>query len=140
MTQADLEKEVEALIVSRIEKKEPSPTGWVTHTIVGNHREIEGADKDWYLLNAYENVRNTALRVARRYKGGPETQQEMQFPGYTRLQRAYTVERDGESAIIPTEQLSHEEIKAKIAELEAMAAGCIEHAEELRRYDAERPA
>ncbi len=61
-------------------------------------------------------------------------------PGHTRLQKAYAFERRGELAIVHLEHMTSAERQAKARAMEKGAAGLMEHADELRRYDQENPS
>jgi hypothetical protein len=50
------------------------------------------------------------------------------------MQRAYTVDRDRETVLVPVHLLSDAEIEGRALELESMAKGCILHARELREF------
>ena len=57
-----------------------------------------------------------------------------------RLQRGYLVDREKESVLVPTDQLTDTELDAKANEYGRMAEGCRLHALELRRYRMQRAA
>ncbi len=79
--------------------------------------------------------------VVRRYKPTAEVPEpQIILPGFERLQKAYSVERNDEPTIVPTAQLTDSEIRVKAVELRAMAAGCYQHADELERFLSERAA
>jgi hypothetical protein len=141
MKQADLIDEIQTIVEVGISANRPTPASWLTNEVVASHPDIKGRDTDWYVLCAYEHVRDTVRQVLRQYKGEePESPPQLLLPGFKRLQRAYLVERDGEQSVVPINQLSDREILAKIREYERMAIGCTEHAEELRRYREQRAA
>jgi hypothetical protein len=141
MKQGDLLDEVQAIVDAGIAANRTVPATWLTNEVIESHPDIKGRDVDWYRLCAYEHVRDTVRKVLRQYKGLPdETPRQIILPGCERLQRAYLVEREGEQTVVPIDQLTEGEITTKIREYERMAAGCIEHAEELRRYQQQRAA
>lgn len=108
--------------------------------VISRHEQVEGEDKDFYLLCAWGHVRVVVRQVLRRYKGEPEVEldQQIVMPGFKRLQRGYLVERGKESMLVPTDQLKNEELDAKAKEYDQMAEGCRLHALELRRYMMQR--
>lgn len=58
----------------------------------------------------------------------------VRLPGFEHMQRGYQVERNGIRLLVPTDLLTDEEIEARAAEYDAMAAGCRAHARELRDF------
>lgn len=139
---SDLTAEIEALIEAG-DYEELSPDMIVT-AIVGKKEPPDGADRDYYLLCANGYTRELVRKVANRYKSDNAEDHEkvapqLILPGFKRLQTKYLVERRGQAVIVPVDHLSAEEIEAKAAIYESMGAGCLQHAEELRRYAEERP-
>ena len=134
--------EVDQVIRDRIEAKEVIPATWVTRVVVERHPHIRGQDADWYRFCAYETVRDAVRQCLRRLKPDPkgETDEQLLLPGFERLQKAYLVSRNEEQVGVPIELLTDDENGAKVTELRRMAAGCLEHAAELKRYHAERKA
>jgi len=117
---------------------------WVTQEIVSHHDAGDGPDSDWFLFHAFRHVRNMVREVLRRYTLDPETaahpDPQMVLPEWERIQRRYLNIRNGEPVIVAIEAMTAEEGEAKAQELERMGRGCFEHAQELRRYFAERAA
>lgn len=86
--------------------------------------------------------------VDRRIRACPQEEFEVEserrsdqqvLPGYARILTGYSIVRD-EPEWVPTEQCTDEELLAKADQLDAMARGAEEHADELRRYVRERRA
>jgi hypothetical protein len=140
MSQGDLDREVESVIKAAINKGDVLPVTWLTQAIVATHKDISGADADWYAVCGYGHVRAMVRAAVRRFKPDAESEvdRNLILPGFERVQTAYVVERDGEQNFVPTGQLTNDEIETKAVELEQMGAGCFLHAKELRRYKAER--
>jgi hypothetical protein len=137
-SQTDLTNEVNDYLNSLDDNTQAVPS-WITQDIVKNHSDLFGSDKDFALLCVYGHVRRTVTSAMGRYKLKPEEPNPLQMeldlkPGYKRLQKRYLVDRDGEQVGVPVEMLTDEEINQKLGELESMAQGCFEHADELRRY------
>lgn len=119
----------------RLEAGLISESAWLVHEIVSAHDAIEGDDTDWYKCCAYDSVRSVVRKVVQEYRGESTTAvSQLVFDGFERLQRAYSIERDGCSLVIPIDQITYEELTAKIDALEAFAEGALVHARELRRY------
>jgi hypothetical protein len=132
----DLRTEVRAVIEEVLREGKPAEASWLTHNIVERHRSILGDDTDWYRACAYGHVRALVRLELGRYKASDDTERDEQLvlPGFTYVQRAYLVRRDDEQMLVRIEQCTLDELWAKIADLRAMAAGCIDHARELERY------
>lgn len=139
MPQAELSNEVEAAINERLSRREVAPASWITQAVVAAHPGIAGDDAPFYVLCAYEHVRDTVREVLRKIKKD-ETEQDQQntLPGFKHLQKRYLVTRDEDQVVVAIESMTHDEIEAKCAELETMATGCMAHARELRRYASDR--
>lgn len=67
-----------------------------------------------------------------------ENETVVEDAAFEHLQKAYVVERNGEEVIVPVNQLSDEEIEAKIAELKKIGNEALGHADELSYYKNER--
>lgn len=102
--------------------------------------EAEKPEADYWMSLGYVAVWHLASEVNRSIKAmekdGPDPQELL--PGFERLQRRYSVERNGQQWLVPVAELTDEEIDAKIAEHRAMAAGHELHARELERFREER--
>lgn len=143
MKQADLIAEIEGLIISECEEqKRAVAKAWICQAILERHTRIEGADADFALLCVKEHVEDSVEQVVRRYrpKRDPRTDRQMTFPGYEFIQKVYTIDRDGESMVVPTEQMSPSELRSKAKEHRQMGAGHYAHADELDRLADEREA
>jgi hypothetical protein len=139
MKQQELENEIAALVDAEIGAGKPIAATWLTHAVVASHGEIPDDGSGYHELCTYAHTRDSVRRVLRRYEvkeEGPDPQ--VALPGFERLQTAYLVTRDKEQVIVPIDQLTDVEIDAKCTELDAMAKGCLQHADELRRYKAAR--
>ena len=125
-------------------------TWWLTNAVaarqLADREPIGGGDKEFYLISAWRHLREVAVRqvrqVLRRYKAEPEAKTDPQIvmPGFERLQRGYLVDREKESVLVPTDQLTDTELDAKANEYGRMAEGCRLHALELHRYRMQRAA
>lgn len=137
MKQGELMEEVEGVIETRLTNNEPASMTQIVHQVVRQHQGIVGPDSEFYLLCAYEHVQRTVREVLRSRKSGEteaEPEQADLFPGYKRLQRAYTIERGDEQVVVRLEQMTQGEIRSKARELRSMAMGALDHARELEDY------
>ena len=113
-----------------------SPT-WLTNRIVQNHQDLSGTDALWATTRSYEAVRAAVgkyIRSQRLGEGDADADRQTVLPGYERLQRHYSVDRDGEQALVPLELLTRSEALSKLQELERMRAGLEIHLNEFRRW------
>jgi magnesium-transporting ATPase (P-type) len=142
MTEYDLEKEVQAIIRQRIDKGQIAAANWVTEAVVSRHTKISGDDKEWYQVCAYAVIRSVVRKCVQRYKESPslENDPQMVLEGFSRVQKAYLVERKKKQVVVPIDKLTSTEIDSKIRELRTMGQGCFEHADELSHYKDERRA
>jgi len=117
-----------------------APADWVTQDIVNRHNRIEGPDADFCLERTYDNIRDEVRRAIRRYDISAEGEADPQLTmeGFERLQKVYSVMRNGQSVAVRVELMSDAELEAKEIELERFAAGSIEHRNEIRRYRLQR--
>ena len=135
----EMKQEVAEIVEQRIKDGEVTITSWLVMEIISRHEDITGDDADWYRVCAKAHMKGVVGQVVRRYKPSEEEEADRQIimPGCERLQLAYSVDRDG-PAIVPIDQLTIDEIDAKIAELSGMRAGLSQHIRELERYREQR--
>lgn len=136
MTIQDVEKEVRAVIQKRIDKNLISASDWIAKSVFKNHQDIDGADADWYRVISYDRLRGIVREVVREFKVKPQESPDPQLilPGFSYLQKAYSVTRNEQQCVVPTNLLSETEGQAKVSELRRMGESCFKHAEELERY------
>ena len=141
-SEKELTAEVAELVRRGLLEGRTVQTSWLANAVISRHELIEGDDKDFYVLCAWSHVRVIVRQVLRRYKAEPEAKTDPQIvmPGFERLQRGYLVDREKESVLVPTDQLTDAELNAKANEYGRMAEGCRLHALELRRYMMQRAA
>lgn len=136
-TEKDLIVEIESVIEGQECAFEQS---WLATAIMQRHTGIEGPDKEFFILCGWGFVKSTIRSVMRKLKPDPsqETDAQLVLPGYKHLQKRYCIERHNQPWVVPVNELTNHELALKEKEYMAMAAGCMEHAEELRRYRLER--
>jgi len=136
ISSADLIEEVRTVVRETLTAGHEVPCRWLTQQIIDNHRAIDGADAEWYTLRGYESVTAAVRHVMNQQKQKEdEEEDETQgyLPGFKRIQRAYTIKRNGDRVWVPTEQMTVSEKRAKGDEKMRMSEGNREHAEELYR-------
>lgn len=136
MKPTDLNQLVRDEIDSALTARKVVGSSWVVHEVVQRRAVPSGADADFWMACAYVAVRTIVDKQIRdRAKGEKEeSPAQISFPGYNRLQTEYTITRNGESCIVPTEQLTVKELRSKASEHRAMSEGHLAHADELEEY------
>jgi len=158
MSIADLTVEIKAIITKGIGKGKAMPAPWIVTAVLAKHPVVYDPDKigtkkcdsDYAELARHELAKMHVRRVLRLFKK-PEPEDIPKLPGFERLLTAYLIVRDEKpdgadddadelstSMIVPIEQMTDDELKAKAAEYRAIGKGCYEHADELDRYTRER--
>lgn len=130
--------EVRAYIQDQLDTGTIVQAEWVTNGFLASKAEPECDDADFYLLCARSHLAEIVKRCIGKYKPQPVTDTQLVLPGFEHLQRGYQVEREGVRVLVPTDLLTDDEIDARAAEYEAMAAGCRAHARELRDFKERR--
>ncbi len=104
----------------------------VVHEVVASWSPPQCDDADKFLLGAHYVVRFELNRIVRAKRGTEDT--ENALPGYERAQLAYSIQRDDAWLIVPIEQITEEELRAKRDELLANSKALVDHAQELERF------
>ena len=131
----EVTREIRRIVQDRIDAGVICRVEWLTTEIIAQKDQIDGDDVDFYVACGIEFVKKTVKRVIGEYEpktGVADTQ--IILDGFCHLQKAYTVERDEQTTLVPVNLLTDAELEARAAELDAMAAGCIAHADEIRNY------
>lgn len=135
-SKTDVTREIRSMVQDRIGSGSVVRVDWFTTEILAMKGQIEGEDADFYIACGADFIKDTVKRCIGEYK--PKTDSvftaQIVMDGFDHLQKAYTLERDGEQVLVPVDMLTDTEVEARALELEAMARGCISHAKELRGY------
>lgn len=107
---------------------------WVTAEIIADRDEPECADADFYLICARNHVADIVKRCIGKYSPKPSTDEQLKLPGFEHMQKAYQVDRQGIRLLVPTDALTDAELLLRADEYDAMAAGCVGHALEIREF------
>ncbi|QDP58786.1 MAG: hypothetical protein GOVbin1573_73 [Prokaryotic dsDNA virus sp.] len=134
MERPNITAEVRAFIEDKLANGEIIRVEWVKHEFVMRHDHIEGEDADFYRICAYEHVGRVVKKVIGLYQPKPAGDEQLVLDGFDHLQRAYPVLRDGDRVLVPTDQLTDDELRDRAAEYDAMAEGCRLHAQEIRAF------
>lgn len=141
--QTEINEAIDALIR---ERKKVVPQ-WVTHSICMAHRaglKGTGDDRDFWEYCTYAKVRQEITRVINKrgatQGADPRTSgHQLVLVGFERhlLQDMYVVTRDGVEIGVPIvgpDAITDDELDAKAAQYDTMAATTRAHADELRRF------
>lgn len=96
--------------------------------------KIEGEGADFYRVHTFKDLKRIATRVIGKYDAKDKTEADLVLPGFKHLCKAYPMNREGKSVLVPVNQCSDFELIARASQLEDMASGCVSHAGELREY------
>jgi len=132
-SEKDLLDEVRSIVNAHTHRLE---TNAIVGEIMSRHSSIEGADADFYILCAFDHVKDAIRIVVSEHAKGSKEKLDPQFilPGYERLQRKYHIEHNGKSFLVPIEEITKEEMRDKIKEQERLIDGWQIHVAEMRRY------
>jgi hypothetical protein len=139
-SKTDVTREIRAMVQDRIAAGVIVRVDWFTQEILSLKSRIEGDDADFYIACGADFIRDAVKRCIGDYAPKAMTVPQLIMDGFEHLQKAYTVNRDGENVLVPVDLLTDEEVEGRAAELEDMARGCIAHARELRGYMRHRAA
>jgi hypothetical protein len=135
-----LAQDIEQAIASMQGRKHPE---WITQAVCDKHRDINGADADFWTVAGRAEIRSRVRAALNRFKVKAEVEPNRQIvlAGFERLQTHYLVEDDGEYVAIPVQEMTDGQWDAKEREFESMRDGLAQHLAEIRRYrDASRAA
>jgi len=139
MTEQELMHSINSIIETRIEQKQTAELPWVAREAVLLYPERGQSEFDVLCHYGYcRKLASDALRNMRREDDKllkDEAQYSLAFPGYKRLQRRYSIERNRVQMAVPTELLTHEERLFKSKELRSMGFGVLQHADEMDDFD-----
>lgn len=133
MNKDSVNSEIAAIIDRRIAAAQPVPVTWVIHEFMANHDQITGPDKDFYRLTAYSYVKDAAKRMIGKFDD-VEAETARLLPGFDHLRIAYTVNRNGESVLVPVDQCSDDELIERAEMFERGAVALRGHAKEIRTF------
>ena len=127
--------EVRKFVQDRIDSGSIIRTEWLTAEYLGSKSKVEGDDVGFYRTCALAHVSEVIKQVIGKFNPKrTKTDEQLLFPGFEHMQKAYPVKRDGIHLIVPVELLTDEELEERAAEYDRMAQGCRDHARELREY------
>lgn len=134
MDQKTLAAEIRKFVQDRLDAGIILHAEWVTLAVIEAREAPTGDDADFFLLCAREHIYEIVKKVIGKYTPKPQLDKTDPLPGFEHLQRGYPVVRDGVKMLVPTDLCTEDELLARADEYDAMAAGCIAHAQEIRSY------
>ncbi len=130
-----LVKEIHDLIDHRLESGRPVELVLVLNEIKDRHKDCRGADAIFYISLAEETIVDAVKACIGRFKPRPErTEEQLLFPGFAHLQKAYPIVRKGKHYLMPVQAMTIAERHERAAEYRKMGQGCFEHADELEGF------
>jgi hypothetical protein len=142
MKQDALQRRIRGIIETALENDQDVVASWLAQQVIGEHQKIEGEDRDFWLACGGREIRASVQKAVNAYKISPNSGEDAQIllPGFRHLQKAYLTPRENEQTVVRVDRMTDPELRIKAADLQTMAAGCIEHAAEIVRYMATRRA
>jgi len=140
MNNKELEQVAHELISGKINRKEEVQMPWAVQEIINGAGAISGDGVPFYTLCANQHVWRVVKRVVDKYDQGQpdEDSNQLLLEGFEYLHAAYTILRESERVLVPVELISNQELLARADEYDSQADGLRAHAQEIRRYVAQR--
>lgn len=134
MSETSITDEVHHLIDDKLSAGYPVNPAWVVTELLAKHDKIEGDDVEFYRVCASKELYRIVSGAVGRYNPRGKTDEQLTLPGWKRLVKAYPIERNGDTVLVPIDKCTDAELQAHAASLDEMARGCRAHAAELRQY------
>lgn len=137
-SKTEVTREIRRIVQERIDANVAIRVEWLAAEVVAMKDQVEGPDADFYIACGMDFIKSTIKNVVGEYKPKPQQNTQIILPGFDHLQKAYTVTRNNEVVLVPVNMLTDAELELRAKEYEAMAVGCIAHADEIRTFIASR--
>jgi hypothetical protein len=134
MDETSIRSEMHKLAQARIEAGEVTGLDELVHGVIDRRGAIEGDGAPFYRVHTFSDLKRIAKSVVGKYAAEDSTADELLLPGFVHLCKAYPMTRDGAVVIVPVDQCTDDELKARANQLDEMARGCVAHAREIREY------
>lgn len=134
MDEQSIRSEMHKIAQERIDAGLVTGLDEIVHGVLGSRSNIDGDDAPFYRVHAFEDLKRIAKNVVGKYQANDTTADELLLPGFKHLCKAYPMAREGAIVIVPVNMCTDDELKARAAQLDEMAKGCISHAREIREY------
>lgn len=126
---------VNRIVSDAIAAKKTVTVASVLAQILALRADVTGKDAHYYISHASKDICAEIRRCINRYNDvEPSGEAQLVMDGYENLRVAYSVNRDGEQALVPVELMTDEEIEDRARHFDTMAKTCRVHARELRLY------
>jgi len=130
----EVTREIRRIVTDKVDAGATIRVEWLTTEIIAQKDAIEGDDVDFYLACGVDFVKRVVKKVIGEYDPQVATNEQLVMDGFTQLQKAYTVRRNDEIMLVPIHDVTDAELELRAQEYDAMAKGCIKHAQEIRVY------
>lgn len=134
MDENSITSEVRKFIADKIASGVVVHVDYLTAEIINSKDDIDGEDLPFYRTCAHTHVRKIVKKCVGKYDAKRETDRQLTLDGFDHLQVAYTVQREGETVLVPVDQCTDAELLTRATEYVSMAKGCRDHATELHNY------
>jgi len=128
--------EVSKFIADKINSGAILRVDWITTELMQQRSGIGGSDLAFYKTCTRAHLQGVVNKCIGKYDAEAKDQREDQIvlAGFEHLQRAYTVQRDNATVLVPVDKCTSVELLRRAAEYDDMAEGCRRHAIELRSF------
>lgn len=134
MDEQSIRSEMHKIAQERIDAGEITSLDEIVYGVLAERTKIEGEDAPFYRVHAFDDLKRIAKSVVGKYAANDTTADELLLPGFKHLCKAYPMTRDDAVVIVPVDMCTDDELKARAAQLDEMAKGCVAHAREIREY------
>jgi len=134
MDETSVTAEVHKLIDEKISAGVVVVVEWAAAEILAGKNELQGDDAPFYRVCTFKEVCRIVKRAIGKYDATDTTDEQLTFPGFKHLSKAYPMTREGQVVLVPVTKCTKEELLARAEFLDEMAKGCRAHARELREY------
>jgi hypothetical protein len=142
MNHKDIEKAASDLITAKISNGEIVKMNWAVQELIASMGEITGDGTDFHIIAAdyyaWRIIKRTVKKLDAATSAATSGTQ-MDLDGFSHMQEAYTVKRDGSIALVPIELMTYEEREERAVLFDTFAEALQQHAKELREYNANNP-
>lgn len=128
--------EVRKFVSDLVDSGAETPVEWITSRFLSACGDIAGEGVPLYRYCARAHVGRIVKKVIGKYDVEARAVQlsDVALPGFEHLQRAYTMQRDGKTVLVPITKCTDMELMSRAQEYDRQAAGCRLHARELRSF------
>ena len=138
MNHNDIEKAAAQIITTKIEHGEIVKMKWAVQELISSMGEIMGDGTDFHLIAADYYAWRVIKKVVNKLDAATSavrSHQQMDLEGFSSMQEAYTVKRDGAIALVPVELMTIQEREDRASLYDRGADALKQHAKELRAYN-----